>query len=88
MIMDITQPKLQQPCRRRDVVGENHKLISVFEPHKYSRVQSLFNEFCHAFSACDAVIVTEIYSASQQPIEGINQDSLIAGIKKSGVKCR
>lgn len=70
----------------RDVVGENHKLISVFEPHKYSRVQSLFNEFCHAFSACDAVIVTEIYSASQQPIEGINQDSLIAGIKKSGVK--
>jgi UDP-N-acetylmuramate--alanine ligase len=70
----------------RDVIGENHKLICVFEPHKYSRVQSVFNEFCQAFSACDAVIVTDIYSAGQQPIAGISQDSLIAGMKEAGAK--
>ncbi len=64
----------------------NHKLICVFEPHKYSRVHDLFNEFCHAFKEADYVIVSNIYSAGQAPIEGISQDSLIEGIKKTGHK--
>jgi UDP-N-acetylmuramate--alanine ligase len=69
----------------RDVIG-NKKLVCVFEPHKYSRVNDLFNEFCGAFSDADIVIVSDIYSAGQSPIEGISQDSLIAGIKKTGHK--
>ncbi len=69
----------------RDLIGK-HKLICVFEPHKYSRVSSLFNEFCHAFSDADYVIVSDIYSAGQTPIEGASQDNLIAGIKKTGQK--
>lgn len=67
-------------------VVKNHKLICVFEPHKYSRVNDLFKEFCHAFSDADYVIVSNIYSAGQAPIEGITQDSLIEGIKKTGHK--
>ena len=69
----------------RAVVGD-HKLICVFEPHKYSRVHDLFNEFCQAFTDADYVIVSNIYSAGQAPIEGISQDSLIEGIKKTGHK--
>ncbi len=69
----------------RDLIGK-HKLICVFEPHKYSRVESLFSEFCHAFDFADYVIVSDIYSAGQAPIEGISQDSLIEGIKKAGQK--
>lgn len=65
---------------------QNKKLICVFQPHKYSRVKDLFKEFCQAFFDADMVIVSDIYSASQAPIEGINQDSVINGIKSAGHK--
>jgi len=65
---------------------KNHQLICVFQPHKYSRVRDLFNEFCQAFIDADCVIVSDIYSASQTPIEGITQDAIIEGIKKTGHK--
>lgn len=64
----------------------SHKVICVFEPHKYSRVSSLFNEFCEAFGDADCVIVSDVYAAGQPPIQGATQDDLIAGIKKSGHK--
>ncbi len=62
----------------------SHKVICVFEPHKYSRIHSLFNEFCAAFNDSDLVIVSDIYSAGQSPIMGATQDDLIEGIKKIG----
>jgi len=61
----------------------SHKIISVFQAHKYTRVQDLFNEFCNAFDDADIVIVSDIYSAGQKPIDGISQDLLIAGISKN-----
>lgn len=63
-----------------------HKVICVFQPHKYSRVHDLFNEFCGAFSDADCVIVADVYSAGQAPIVGASQDDLIAGIEKQGHK--
>jgi UDP-N-acetylmuramate--alanine ligase len=69
----------------RDLVGDK-KIICVFEPHKFSRVHDLFNEFCHAFDNADYVLVSEIYSAGQAPIQGATQDDLIAGIQKTGHK--
>lgn len=68
------------------VLVASKKVIAVFEPHKYSRVRDLFSEFCNAFNDADIVIVNDIYSASQLPIAGISQDSLIDGIKNSGHK--
>ncbi len=67
-------------------LAKNHKVICVFQPHKYSRVSSLFNEFCAAFSDADCVIVADVYSAGQPPIKGATQDDLVEGIKKSGHK--
>jgi len=64
----------------------NHKIICVFQPHKYSRVHDLFNEFCGAFSDADCVIVADVYSAGQPPIIGATQDDLVAGISKAGHK--
>jgi UDP-N-acetylmuramate--alanine ligase len=64
----------------------NHKLIAVFQPHKYSRTQDLFSEFCNSFKNVDTVIVADVYGAGQEPIEGISQDSLIDGIRNSGHK--
>lgn len=67
----------------RSLAGD-HKVICVFQPHKYSRVSSLFNEFCEAFGDANQVIVADVYSAGQAPIPGATQDDLVAGIKKSG----
>ncbi len=64
----------------------SHKVICVFEPHKYSRVSSLFSEFCDAFGDATQVIVSDVYSAGQAPIQGATQDDLIEGIKKTGHK--
>lgn len=65
---------------------KDHKVYAVFQPHKYSRVKDLFNDFCGAFVEADCVIVADIYSAGQEPIAGASQDDLVAGIKKSGHK--
>ena len=62
--------------RRRTVV--------VFQPHRYSRVASLFDEFCRAFHHADEVIVTEIYPAGEEPIDGISGEKLAEGIQKRG----
>lgn len=62
----------------------DHNIISVLQPHKYTRVSDLFAEFCHAVDEADIVIVADIYSAGQKPIPGITQDVLIDGIRKAG----
>ncbi|MDR3326226.1 MAG: UDP-N-acetylmuramate--L-alanine ligase [Rhodospirillaceae bacterium] len=59
-------------------------VIAVVQPHRFSRLQRLFNEFCNCFNDADIVIVTDIYSAGEQPIEGINQNSLVNGLIASG----
>ncbi len=64
----------------------NHKLIVVFQPHKYTRTRDLFNDFCHAFKDVDVAIIADIYSAGQDPIVGISADALIVGIKNAGHK--
>ena len=62
------------------------RLICVFQPHRYTRTQLLFDEFCACFKGCDKLIVTDIYAASEDPIEGVNSAKLAEGIKKvSGV---
>lgn len=62
------------------------KVIAVVQPHRYSRVRDLFKDFCKCFSSADKVVVANIYEAGEKPIEGINRDSLVSGIKESGHK--
>jgi UDP-N-acetylmuramate--alanine ligase len=60
------------------------QVIAVVQPHRYSRLASLFNEFSACFNDADAVIVADVYAAGEAPIEGIGRDSLVAGIKARG----
>ncbi len=67
--------------------ADNANLIVIIQPHRYSRVYNLFNEFSNAFIDADMVFVTDIYAAGEEKIEGINQDSLATEIaKNSNVK--
>jgi UDP-N-acetylmuramate--alanine ligase len=60
------------------------KIIVVFQPHRYTRTKALFNEFLTAFPNADELIVTDIYAASEAPINGVNAESLCEGIRNRG----
>jgi UDP-N-acetylmuramate--alanine ligase len=62
------------------------KVIAVVQPHRYTRVQNLFQEFCTCFNNADTVLVADIYSAGETPIEGINRETLVEGIRNAGHK--
>jgi len=57
-----------------------NRLVVVFQPHRYSRTQLLFKEFCNCFGKCDELILTNIYAASETPIPGVSSEKLAAGI--------
>ncbi len=59
-------------------------IIAVMQPHRYSRLQSLFNDFCSCFSDADKVIITPVYAAGEAPIQGIGQHELVEGINATG----
>lgn len=59
------------------------RLLCVFQPHRYTRTQLLFKEFCSCFKGCDQLVVTDVYAAGEAPIEGVNSKALAAGIKEA-----
>ena len=57
------------------------KLRVVFQPHRYSRVNDLFEQFTNCFSHCDHVAVTDVYAAGEKPIDGISGESIASSIR-------
>ncbi|MFC4347942.1 UDP-N-acetylmuramate--L-alanine ligase [Kordiimonas lipolytica] len=62
----------------------DRRVIAVVQPHRYTRLKSLFEEFCTCFNDADTVIVTPVYEAGEQPIEGADRDSLVEGLRVHG----
>jgi UDP-N-acetylmuramate--alanine ligase len=60
------------------------RVIAIFQPHRYSRVGSLFTEFSQCFSDADSVLVSPIYSAGEAVVAGLDNQSMAAGIRQSG----
>ena len=60
------------------------KVIAVMQPHRYTRLQSLFEPFSTCFNDADAVIVAEVYPAGEAPIDGIDRDHLVAAVRARG----
>jgi UDP-N-acetylmuramate--alanine ligase len=60
------------------------RLIVAFQPHRYTRTRGLFNEFKTAFHRADVLILTDIYAASEEPIEGVHSRVLLEAIKQHG----
>lgn len=65
----------------RKVVKER-KMTCIFQPHRYSRVNDLLHEFSLAFNEVDELIITDIYAASEKPLNNINEKILVEEIKK------
>ena len=60
------------------------KVIAVHQPHRYSRLSSLFEDFCGCFNEADVVGVAEVYAAGEDPIPGASRDDLVAGLIRHG----
>ena len=69
---------------RSVVEGTNGRVIAVMQPHRYSRLESLFEQFCMCFNDADAVIVANVYAAGEEPIEGASRAHLAEGIRSHG----
>ncbi|MBM3240275.1 UDP-N-acetylmuramate--L-alanine ligase [Candidatus Poribacteria bacterium] len=64
----------------------NRRIIAVFQPHRYQRVKHLAEEFSRSFFQTDILIVTDIYSADEKPIEGVTAENLATAIIEHGHK--
>ena len=60
------------------------RVIAVHQPHRYSRLHSLFDDFCSCFNDADVVAIAEVFSAGEDPIEGVSRDDLVAGLVRHG----
>ena len=60
------------------------RVIAIHQPHRYSRLHSLFEDFCTAFNDADVVGIADVYAAGEAPIEGASRDDLVAGLVSHG----
>jgi len=62
------------------------RLVVLFQPHRYSRTRALFKEFQTCFHKADLLVMTDIYAASEEPLEGVSGRCLLDAVKKHGQK--
>ncbi|WP_299826877.1 UDP-N-acetylmuramate--L-alanine ligase [uncultured Roseobacter sp.] len=60
------------------------RVIAVHQPHRYTRLSGLFDDFCACFNDADVVGIAEVYGAGEDPIEGACRDDLVAGLIRHG----
>ncbi|MEM0990664.1 MAG: UDP-N-acetylmuramate--L-alanine ligase [Pseudomonadota bacterium] len=60
------------------------KVIAVHQPHRYSRLEDLFGDFCACFNDADVVAIADVYAAGEAPIDGISRDALVGGLRAHG----
>ncbi len=66
----------------REAIG-NRRLVVVYQPHRFTRARDCLGMYNAVFDAADEVIITDIYAASEAPIDGINNESIVADIQRS-----
>lgn len=69
---------------RKALTETKGRVIAVMQPHRYSRLDDLFESFCTCFNDADCVIITDVYAAGESPIEGADKMHLVEGIKAHG----
>ncbi len=60
------------------------RVIAIHQPHRYTRLSNLFDDFCACFNEADVVAIAEVFAAGEDPIEGASRDDLVAGLIRHG----
>ncbi|MCB2081377.1 MAG: UDP-N-acetylmuramate--L-alanine ligase [Rickettsiales bacterium] len=70
----------------RDVqASRGGRVFAVMQPHRYSRLERLFEPFCNCFGAADQVLITPVYAAGEKPVEGLSHETLVEGLQQQGI---
>ncbi len=69
---------------RATLAGTGGRVIAIHQPHRYSRLHDLFEEFCACFNDADLVAITDVFAAGEAPIEGVSRDALVGGLRAHG----
>jgi UDP-N-acetylmuramate--alanine ligase len=62
----------------------DRRVVVAFQPHRYTRTRDLFHEFTRAFNQADVLLITDVYGAGEQPIEGASSEALARAIRHHG----
>ena len=65
-------------------INKKGNIIAVMQPHRYSRLLELFNDFAYSFKNADKIFISDVYAAGEEEIKGINKESLVKAIKDNG----
>ncbi len=76
--------KTARQCVKGAAKDGGGKVIAIMQPHRYSRLHDLFDDFCTSFKDADTVIVADVYAAGEDPIDGATRDDLAEGIRGCG----
>lgn len=64
--------------------GASGRVIAIAQPHRYSRLHDLMDDFQNCFNEADMVFITPVYAAGEEPVEGVDADALVTGLKSRG----
>ena len=73
-----------QPSSGNDGIRDGGRVIAVVQPHRFTRLRDLMEDFSTCFSDADSVIVADVYPAGEQPIDGIDKHALVDGVRRFG----
>ncbi|PCI05501.1 MAG: UDP-N-acetylmuramate--L-alanine ligase [Hyphomicrobiales bacterium] len=87
--IDIYDDYAHHPVEIKAVLGASRdaaegRVIAIKQPHRYTRLESLFDDFCACFNDADTVLIAPVYAAGEQPIEGADSAALVAGLRAGG----
>lgn len=71
-------------CLQAARAASTGKVIAIKQPHRFTRLESLFSDFCSCFNDADTVMIAPVYRAGEEPIVGIDEHSLASGLRAAG----
>jgi len=76
--------EIQATLEAAECAFPSRRVVAVFQPHRYSRIQELWTDFCGSFNRASEVVVCPIYAAGESPLEGITHERLAAEMRERG----
>jgi UDP-N-acetylmuramate--alanine ligase len=78
--------EIQATLAAAKIGSAGRRMLVLFQPHRYTRTKDLMDEFARSFNNADLVLVTDIYAASEDPIEGVTAETLVEAVRRYGHK--
>jgi UDP-N-acetylmuramate--alanine ligase len=78
--------EIQATLAAAKVGSSGRRIVVLFQPHRYTRTKDQMDEFARSFNNAEVVLITDIYAASEDPIEGVTAEALVEAVRRYGHK--